>query len=262
MAVMLFCISVRVSGQPNQTSNSKDRNPDPKCPASISSEDHSVTNYYPQKAEADPPKWYTPFERPDWWLVVIAAATGLAIAYQAREMKRATEAMKESTKLQEIGLRQWVDVENWEIRAAEYVVYQMAARGRTILSRPDKVTIDIMFDVVNSSPRPLTVQQVIADVHVAGRKDWQNVISDDTRLLAPEGKRPVILAVTLIGDEIDRYILDDLMISINGRVFFKDGLGKINDQPVGNVGTCGVNGYRFMKYIGKTQTGHASDNPE
>jgi hypothetical protein len=40
-----------------------------------------------------PPSWCTALKRPEWWLVIVAILTGLAIAYQAREMRRATEAM-------------------------------------------------------------------------------------------------------------------------------------------------------------------------
>jgi hypothetical protein len=195
--------------------------------------------------------WYA---SPDWWLVIFAGLTGGAIIYQATEMKRATEAMKESTKLQEIGLRQWVDEENWEIRSTEFVGY--GRQGRTISGKPDKVTINITFDIVNSSPRPLTIQKVEANIHIAGRKDWESVVSDDKRLLAPEQKHPVILPVPLIGDEIDRYILNELMVSISGQIFYADGLGKSNEQTIGNVATCGVSGARFMRYTGKTPTGH------
>ncbi len=49
------------------------------------------------KAEAPakrPPSWCTAFQKSEWWLVVIAALTGLAIAYQAREMTRAANVMQ------------------------------------------------------------------------------------------------------------------------------------------------------------------------
>jgi hypothetical protein len=201
--------------------------------------------------KSTPPHWY---ESTEWWLVIIAGLTGVAIAYQAREMKRATEAMKESTRLQEIGLRQWVDVENWEIRSSDYLHYSIA--NRKVVEKPGKVTINITFDVVNSSPRPLTIQRVEADIHIAGRKDWESIVTGDKSLLAPEQKHPVILPIALIDDEIDRYVLDDLVVSISGRIFYEDGLGKSNEQTIGNVATCGVSGRRFMKYKGKTPTGH------
>lgn len=38
--------------------------------------------------------WYSALERPDWWVVIIAALTGLAIAWQSFETRRATQAMR------------------------------------------------------------------------------------------------------------------------------------------------------------------------
>jgi hypothetical protein len=55
-----------------------------------------------------PPSWVTTLEKPDWWIpVLIALGTGLAIAYQAREMTRAT---KIATEQFEISQRPWVSV--------------------------------------------------------------------------------------------------------------------------------------------------------
>src|SRR5207302_6246690 len=41
-----------------------------------------------EATKSSPPHWYTSSE---WWLVIIAALTGFAIAYQAREMVKTTE---------------------------------------------------------------------------------------------------------------------------------------------------------------------------
>jgi hypothetical protein len=46
---------------------------------------------------ADHPIIYAALKRPEWWLVVAALLTLCAIAYQAREMRRATAAMSKST---------------------------------------------------------------------------------------------------------------------------------------------------------------------
>jgi len=43
-----------------------------------------------EKAYSRPPSWCTALKKSEWWLVIIAALTGFAIAYQAREMTRAT----------------------------------------------------------------------------------------------------------------------------------------------------------------------------
>jgi hypothetical protein len=38
--------------------------------------------------------WHTVLEKPDWWVVIVAALTGVAIAWQALETRRATQAMQ------------------------------------------------------------------------------------------------------------------------------------------------------------------------
>jgi hypothetical protein len=40
--------------------------------------------------------WYSALERPDWWVVIIAALTGLAVAWQSLETRRAVQAMRAS----------------------------------------------------------------------------------------------------------------------------------------------------------------------
>jgi hypothetical protein len=47
-----------------------------------------------QATDQGSPWLCTALKRPDWWLVIIAALTGFAIAYQAREMARATGVMQ------------------------------------------------------------------------------------------------------------------------------------------------------------------------
>jgi hypothetical protein len=47
-----------------------------------------------ETAHNRPPSWCTALKKSEWWLVIIAAFTGIAIALQAREMARATGVMK------------------------------------------------------------------------------------------------------------------------------------------------------------------------
>jgi hypothetical protein len=55
-----------------------------------SNSDHKPADHT-ETAKDGPPHWYTSSE---WWLVLIAALTGAAIAYQAREMARTTFVME------------------------------------------------------------------------------------------------------------------------------------------------------------------------
>lgn len=87
--------------------------------------------------KASPPKWYASSE---WWLVVIAGLTGLAILYQAREMARATEVMQRQLKeMQKAG----------EIQQRAYVCLDSAA---LTFPQPDVPEARVNFKNVGQTP--------------------------------------------------------------------------------------------------------------
>jgi hypothetical protein len=92
--------------------------------------------------------------------VIIAALTGAAIVYQAREMARATDVMKMTVSLQQAALIQWVSVQKWEVSSIQRNGSQM----------PSKLQID--FEISNESNFPLTMEAVFSffgRLPVAGR---------------------------------------------------------------------------------------------
>jgi hypothetical protein len=117
---------------------------------------------------ADHPILNEAVKKPEWWLVVAALLTLVAIAYQAREMRRATAVMLKSTeamqrqteilerstaaseksvRLQEIVQQQWIQVSGWRIEdrsSAEEI--------------PPRFTI--VVDISNPTNAPLTLQFV------------------------------------------------------------------------------------------------------
>ena len=107
-------LAVAVSGKPNQTPSKRDRGSEPKSAPSTAPENNNITAYYAEHPKDDSPQWYAAIKRPEWWLVVIAALTGGAIAYQAREMTRATTAMRESTDVLVTENRPWLLVDKIE----------------------------------------------------------------------------------------------------------------------------------------------------
>ncbi len=170
--------------------------------------------------------------------------------------------MRRSIALQEIGLRQWISFDEWRIVAKEYISYTLSRTQSTVDRKPESIVINITFDIVNGSPRPLTTQGVNANVHVAGRTDWTNIVSEERTLVAPNGTHPVILPIALTGDEVDRYILNKLEVSISGRAFYEDGLSIQNEQTFAKVAQCGVSGSKFLKYLGKGPNKKEQDEKE
>lgn len=271
VVLVALCASLVVNGEkPQSHPNQNKQEPDRTAQSASDALGGTITvvnqqapqgqaNSHPAKSPSYLDRLFSPENIPNIALVIVGAITAYYIAKQARETKLATQAMQRSTRLQEVGLRQWVDTDNWTISATKYIHYVLGRLIGQIKEKPETIDIEITFDVVNSSPRPLTVQKVAADVHIAGRQDWQNIVSDDKNHVPPEGKHHVVLPVTLTGDEVDRYILDRLQVSVSGRVFYEDGLGNGNEQTFSECAKCGVNGSKFFAYIGKAPTEQSQD---
>jgi hypothetical protein len=89
--VLILCfIAINLFAQPSDSAaKHKDDSPDKTCIA-ITSQDNRKSETYTEAPKPSSPHWYASSE---WWLVIIAALTGFAIACQARETKLATKAM-------------------------------------------------------------------------------------------------------------------------------------------------------------------------
>ncbi len=127
--------------------------------------------------QPNPPKWYGALERPEWWIVIVAALTLITIAWQAVEMRRATDAMKATTKLQELGLRQWVSFENWQVEA---------------MGSSEEQELRIKFRVVNPTTMPLRLNEV--RVGVSGS---EVLVSDHGHYLVPKDSYLVVFTTHL-----------------------------------------------------------------
>jgi hypothetical protein len=91
---LLAAVAPIVSGQPNKTTDQKQETTKQSQPAALptDSKDKQASGQTDQpEAGADSPKWYTPFERPDWWLVIVAALTGGVICWQSVETRKAAQ---------------------------------------------------------------------------------------------------------------------------------------------------------------------------
>jgi hypothetical protein len=97
IAALLCALAVNVASEPNKAPTDNQQSAQPKSPASLAPENNDVTTNQTEYPNNDAPQWRTAIKRPEWWLVIIAALTGIAIAYQAREMTRSTKEMKAST---------------------------------------------------------------------------------------------------------------------------------------------------------------------
>ncbi len=93
LAVVAVLSAASVAGKPNKGADANASHADPKSPSATivqQYEYHASDN--PNKASADPPKWYTPFKDPNVLLVVVGFVTCGVIIYQSIQTARAVEA--------------------------------------------------------------------------------------------------------------------------------------------------------------------------
>src|ERR1700691_2767356 len=97
--VALSCVlTVNVSSQPNDASPDKNYRAQPECPPSITLEHNNITNNYAEQPNADPPKWYTPLERPDWWLVAVGIGAILVGRSTLKDISKQTRLLRKYVK--------------------------------------------------------------------------------------------------------------------------------------------------------------------
>jgi hypothetical protein len=88
-------IAVGMSGQPNTAADSK-REPakqsEPTVFPADSQNKQTGGRAGQPKPEANPPKWYAPLERPDWWVVGLAFFTACVVCWQSWETRKSASA--------------------------------------------------------------------------------------------------------------------------------------------------------------------------
>jgi hypothetical protein len=101
LAVVLT-VAVSMSCQPNKATDQKQEHAEATNSAitaanGINKQNRSTANE--TKSNSNPPKWYAAIKRPEWWLVIIAALTGIVVGWQAWETRKAAEASRDSIAL-------------------------------------------------------------------------------------------------------------------------------------------------------------------
>ena len=96
----------------------------------------------------------------------------------------------------------------------------------------------------------MTVTSIQTDIQVQGRENWEELVTNEQRLIPPDNYYPAFIPLTLTGNEVDSWILDTLMASIVIKVFYVDAMDKPGDQTFTNLAHCGINGLRSHEYLG------------
>jgi hypothetical protein len=184
----------------------------------------------------------------DTWDVALVICTGLlvlvggfqilylcrtikAIKEQASIMRRNTEATEKSVRLQEVGLRQWVVIQDWQLRDKQLF---MILEGMLTLT----------FDVFNPTDYPLTLESWTATI--GGEKHAGTIRT----LLPPQS--PYLISIPIVTDrqENERFMQDNLLLAVVGSITFTDVLNDRQEQSFSQMCRCGQNISKFSRYEG------------
>jgi hypothetical protein len=199
-----------------------------------------------------PPTIYAALERPEWWLVIAAVLTLGAVAYQAREMRRATAVMLKSTdavqrqtdilerstaaseksvRLQEIIQQQWIQVSGWRIEDRS-----------SAEENPPRFTI--VMDISNPTSAPLTLQSV--SMRGAGKS--VGVGMGIQNVLAPKESFKFGYKPALKPEEVAFYTASNLVLVLRGSIFYVDAFGNGKEQSFSQSCVCGFQSAEFSPF--------------
>jgi len=166
-------------------------------------------------------------------LVYATYLTLLVLGYQAIQMRKATDAMREATELQKVMAAQWVDLEKWMVISPPWD------------SKRENVRLQIGFEIVNRTSMPLTLRFV--EVFTT---DFRETFSTEDILL-PKGRRAIDFGIVIREKErIDLLFSGQLVLYVLGMITFKDALGEWQKQRFGEICKGSGGGFEFSPFVG------------
>ena len=155
----------------------------------------------------------------------------------AKSAEEAAKATEKSVRLQEVQLRQWVDIENW--RATPWI-----PEGGTL-------SLHIQFDVVNPTNLPLMLNSVFIMLGAHGEREQGGKIGQKN-LIPPQKGHPVVTLVRITEEQALKWEdLKELVFMVNGYVEFEDVLENLRNQPFSGLIACSKKaGVRFIPPYG------------
>jgi hypothetical protein len=236
LAIVLFAIEPipahkQISGQRPARQSQQDAQ-SPPAPSIGPITNNQATAYYQQNSADKPHGWHKFLTWPEGitaWLIMLTLG---AIIWQAWETRKAAQAALKSVRLQEVQLRQWVEIDDWKT-SAPYIQPTMKEADLTIL-----------FRVFNPTKIPLTLKSIVA----AYGPTWEPKLrrgksSSMQYALAPDSGYPMDLILPMNADLFSRYKEKQLVVAVSIDVGFEDLFDKRRDQKFVFTGKCGPMGW-------------------
>ena len=186
---------------------------------------------------------------------------------QLTAMRSQLAVMQDQLAAQKADLKQWVVVDNWETEDETtepwgYSIGTDASGVEHVSGAPNTLPIKVIYQVGNESSKPLTMTGVETSLQVEGRPEWQKFTGDERFLIPPKGNYPLHVRLVLVGKEVAKYVLDELHISTDVKVFYEDVLGNKQTPSFSGILNAGIKHTHVLRYVGKSQTEQKSgQNP-
>jgi hypothetical protein len=240
LALLIAFSAVIVSGQPNQRSNANQPPATGKDPSAITLVCNDCAQTHISEASANPPKWYTPLKRPEVWLVVVGFITCGLIWWQAKKTAEAAKATRDSVRLQEKAMAQWIDV-TWRTDDITKLDKLENADGT-----PTK-RMRIRADIVNKTNFPLTLTK--GEITIISNFDGMVVpyIYSLPRDYFLTPQLPYVVDIRIeVSDGQYRALLEGLLpLGVEGAFSHSGVLDRLTTQPMKGMLVCGIGGARF-----------------
>jgi hypothetical protein len=171
-------------------------------------------------------------------LVIVGAITGYFIYWQAKKTAEATDAMRDSIRLQEIGMQQWVSLINWQCS-------RVSLEG--LEADKKRFQAHIMVDLVNQSNFPLT----LASSYIAFTKMGAAVKSCtswgfDELFLPPHTPHHLNTPVDLTDEQADAFRNLGFVVKLEGKFQYVTILGMRMEQIIKGILVCSESETRFL----------------
>jgi hypothetical protein len=173
------------------------------------------------------------------WLLLL---TMLVIAWQSWATSISAMAANRSIKIQEAGMRQWVDVEAIDCRIQKWR-----------LKTPRPFAVNIQLQVVNNTPNVLTLMKVETVISISLENTEVFCIEVTTDLSShkeSESSRYPFYVPTETIEE--KQLSAGAIVILNGQVTFIDCLGETRTQDFGGVYSCSDGYIKKLSAIGIT----------
>lgn len=159
-------------------------------------------------AAKEPPAPHAAIEWSNWALVFVGLITFVVISVQARESSKATKAMRDSIRVQEVQYRQWVEVDSWRNQSRDK--NPSGSEAELILG----------FDVKNTTSFPLTLKRLSV-----GRTGAMSSMTPGFTI-PPTSSYAAVDVFEVSGGELALYREDKLVVVVSIEAEIRDILGR------------------------------------